>query len=219
MLRKIILWFIWVAFVSYTLWLAPLDAPETLPTVQKLLTGQWAEINPYLISLFSLMGVWPMIYACLIFVDGKTQPIPAWPYWIASNGAGALALLPYLVMRRSNQQAPAPQTRLLKSLESRWTGVALLLTTIGLIAYALLLGDWPAYVHQCQTQTFPYLMSLDFLTLTLVFPALLGDDMARRGLNNRRLFWTVALIPLFGPLLYLCFRPSLSQVTPAPAVP
>ncbi|MEB3336255.1 MAG: DUF2834 domain-containing protein [Leptolyngbyaceae bacterium] len=209
MVTKILLGTIWVAFVSYTLWLAPIDQSDSLPVVQKLITGQWSDLNPYLVSLFNLMGVWPMIYACLIFVDGKTQKIPAWPFWIASNGAGALALLPYLILRKPNQEVPEVKNWLLKSLDSRWTGIVLSITTIGLLAYALLLGDWGDYVRQCQTQSFPYLMSLDFCTLTLVFPSLLGDDMARRGWNNPRLFWAFALVPLLGPLAYLCFRPSL----------
>jgi len=37
--------------------------------------------------------------------------------------------------------------------------------------------------------------------------------MARRGINNPALFWTVALIPLFGPLAYLCLRPPLPEST------
>jgi hypothetical protein len=53
-------------------------------------------------------------------------------------------------------------------------------------------------------------MSLDFCLLCLSFPALLGDDMARRNLQNQQLFWITALIPLFGPLIYLCVRPPLT---------
>lgn len=35
--------------------------------------------------------------------------------------------------------------------------------------------------------------------------------MARRGLKNPQLFWLTALIPLFGPLIYLCLRPPLQR--------
>jgi hypothetical protein len=45
--------------------------------------------------------------------------------------------------------------------------------------------------------------------LCLLFPTLLGDDMARRGLKNSSVFWAVALVPLVGSLLYLCLRPQL----------
>jgi hypothetical protein len=83
--RKIALFAIWVAFVGYTLWLAPLDQPDTWPLVKKLLTGEWGEINAYIPALFSLMGVWPMIFACLMFADGRMQKFRAWPYFLGSN--------------------------------------------------------------------------------------------------------------------------------------
>jgi hypothetical protein len=35
------------------------------------------------------------------------------------------------------------------------------------------------------------------------------DDLARRGWQNYRVFWFIALIPLFGPLIYLSVRPPL----------
>jgi hypothetical protein len=35
--------------------------------------------------------------------------------------------------------------------------------------------------------------------------------MARRDMNNPQLFWLISLIPLFGPLMYLCVRPPLQE--------
>jgi len=54
-------------------------------------------------------------------------------------------------------------------------------------------------------------MSLDFCMLCLLFPALLADDMARRGMQNVAAFWAVTLVPLFGPLAYLCTRKRLPE--------
>ncbi|HEY9708066.1 MAG TPA: hypothetical protein V6D48_07655 [Oculatellaceae cyanobacterium] len=52
--------------------------------------------------------------------------------------------------------------------------------------------------------------------MSLIFPltSLFDDDMARRGLNDSRIFWAVALVPLFGPLVYLCLRPPLAETSP-----
>jgi hypothetical protein len=49
--------------------------------------------------------------------------------------------------------------------------------------------------------------------MCLIFPitSLFDDDVARRGIRDSRIFWAVALVPLFGPLLYLCFRPCLPE--------
>jgi hypothetical protein len=214
--RKIALFLIWVGFVAYTLWLAPLDQPDTWPLVQKLLTLQWGKVNAIIPTLFSLMGIWPMIFACLMFADGKMQNFRAWPYFLASNGTGVICLMPYLIFRQSNQEFYGEKDKLLRSLDKRSTGVSLLLSTIGLFVYAAIAGDWGDYVQQFQTRHFVHLISLDFCLMCLIFPltSLFDDDMARRGLKDSRIFWAVALVPLFGPLIYLCLRPPLPETTP-----
>ncbi len=214
--RKIALFLIWVGFVAYTLWLAPLDQPDTWPLVQKLLTLQWGKVNAIIPTLFSLMGIWPMIFACLMFADGKMQNFRAWPYFLASNGTGVICLLPYLIFRQSNLEFYGKKDKLLQIVDKRSTGFSLLLSTIGLFVYAVIAGDWGDYVQQFQTRHFVHLISLDFCLMCLIFPltSLFDDDMARRGLKDSRIFWAVALVPLFGPLVYLCLRPPLPETTP-----
>lgn len=213
MSRRVILFLIWLIFVFYTIWLAPLDQPDTWPLVQKLLTLQWHKLNAIIPVIFSLMGVWPMIFACLMFFDGRMQKFRAWPYFLGSNGTGVLCLLPYLFLRERNQQFSGQKDKLLRILDSRSTGFALLFSTIGLFAYAIIAGDWADYFHQLQTRHFVHLISIDFCLMCVVFPltSLFDDDMARRGIKDSQLFWTVALIPLFGPLIYLCLRPPLPE--------
>ncbi|MBW4576012.1 MAG: DUF2834 domain-containing protein [Aphanothece sp. CMT-3BRIN-NPC111] len=213
--RKIALSLLWAGFVAYTLSLAPIDQPDTWPLVKKLLMLQWGELNAILPAIFSLMGVWPMIYACLMFADGRMQKIPAWPYFLASNGTGILCLTPYLILRESNQEFYGEKDKLLRIIDRRSTGVALLLSTIGLFIYAIVAGDWGDYIQQFQTRHFVHLITLDFCLMCLIFPltSLFDDDMARRGIKDSRIFWAVALVPLFGPLIYLCVRPPLAEIS------
>lgn len=212
MSRKIILWLVvWVAFVSYTLLLAPLEQPGSLKLVEKLVTLQWKDINPFVITLFSLMGVWPLVYACLMFIDSRMQDIPAWFSFLASNGAGVIGMIPYLLLREGSQEFSGQKGVWLKILDSPITGVFLSLTTASLLAYAILAGDWGDFIYQWRTSRFIYLMSLDFCLLYLVSPSLLGDDMVRRGLRDSRIYWIVTLVPLIGALAYLCLRPLLPE--------
>ena len=213
MTRKIGFWLLWVGLVSYAFLLAPPNQPDTFELIKNLSTGQWTGINPLIIALFNIMGVWPMIYGCLLFIDGRGQKIPAWPFATFSFGVGAFALLPYLALREPNTQFSGQKNLFLKILDSRWLGLILTIGSVTLVSYGLLGADWADYVQQFQTSRFIHVMSLDFCLLCLIFPALLGDDMARRGINNPALFWTVALIPLFGPLAYLCLRPPLPEST------
>ncbi|MBD0343813.1 MAG: DUF2834 domain-containing protein [Coleofasciculus sp. Co-bin14] len=214
--RKIVLFLIWIGFVGYTVWLAPLDQPDTWPLAQKLLTLQWTKVNAIIPAIFCLMGVWPMIYACLMFADGRMQNYRAWPYFLGSNFTGVICLMPYLIFRQRNQEFYGKKDKWLRILDRRSTGIALLVSTIGFLAYAAIAGDWGDYVQQFQTRHFVHLISLDFCLMCLIFPltSLFDDDMARRGIHDSRIFWAVALIPLFGPLVYLCLRPLLPETSP-----
>ena len=218
MVRKLLLWWIWAGFVVYTIRLAPLDQPETWAIARRLLTLQWGDLNAYLVAIFCLMGVWPMIYACLMFADGRMQPIPAWPYFLGSNGTGVICLLPYLGLRKPNQDFRGPKDDWLQKLDSRGMGIALALSTLGLFTYAFLAGNWGEFIQQWRTVHFVHLITIDFCLMCLIFPisTLLADDMARRNFHNEAIFWLASLLPLFGPLAYLCIRPPLPSMAENP---
>ena len=211
MSRKIGFLLLWLGFVSYAFIFAPPNQPDTFTLIKNLSTGNWQGINPLIIALFNLMGIWPLIYACLVFIDGREQKIPAWPFATVSMGVGAFALLPYLALREPNKKFTGEKNLFLKVLDSRWLGLLLTVAATILVGYGLLNGNWTDFIQQWQTSRFIHVMSLDFYLLCLLFPALLGDDMARRGFNNRTVYWVVSLVPLFGPLAYLCLRPSLPE--------
>jgi len=212
MIRKIAFGLLWLGFVAYAFFLAPPEQPDTFDLIKNLSTGQWQGVNPLVIALFNLMGIWPIIYSAVVFIDGRGQKIPAWPFAVASFTVGVFALLPYLAIREPNNKFVGKKNTLLKLLDSRVTGFVLTLATAILVAYGLREGDWGNFVQQWQTNRFINVMSLDFCLLCLLFPVLLGDDMTRRGWKNPQFFWLIALIPLFGPLIYLSVRPPLQEV-------
>ncbi|MBD2307455.1 DUF2834 domain-containing protein [Chroococcidiopsis sp. FACHB-1243] len=217
MSRKIGFWLLWLGFITYAFGFAPPDQPNTLELITNLSTGKWAGINPLIVSLFNLMGVFPLIYSCLLFIDGRGQKIPAWIFATISMGVGAFALLPYLALRQPNPTFPGQKNLFLKLLDARLTGIVLSIVAIALVAYGLGKGDWADFLQQWQTSRFIHVMSLDFCLLCVLFPALLGDDMVRRGMNNSVIFWLTALIPLFGSLGYLCVHPPLPEDSSAVA--
>jgi hypothetical protein len=209
MVRSIAFWLLWAGFSAYAFLLAPPNQPDTFALIKDLSTGQWDGINPLVIALFNIMGVLPMLYACLVFIDGRGQKVPAWLFASASFGVGAFALLPYLALRKPNPTFVGEKNALLKLLDSRWTALALSVGAIALLIYGLAAGDWSNFIQQWQSDRFIHVMSLDFCMLCLLFPALIGDDMARRGLQDKRIFWAVALVPLLGAIAYLILRPPL----------
>ncbi len=215
MLRKSVLWSVWVGFIAYVLLLAPpLHLPKTIALLINILTFQWGEVNAIVLSIFALVGVWLLIYSCLLFIDGRMQKIPFWVFALASVGAGVIGLIPYLALRESNQEFTGKKDKFLNLLDSRSTGIIVTVFTIFVLVYGVFAGNWTDYIQQFLGDRFINGMSLAFCLFCLLFSTVLGDDMARRGwLRDSQLFWIIALVPLFGPLLYLCIRPPLIEST------
>ena len=210
MFRRVTLFLLWLGFILYAFLLAPPDQPDTLELITKLSTGQWGGINPLVVSLFNLMGIYPLIYSAVLLIDGRGQKIPAWPFVLGSFAVGAFAILPYLALRQANPVFSGEKSGLIKLLDSRWFGLSLLLGALALLVYGFSQGNGADFIAQWQSSRFIHVMSLDFYFLSLVFPLLLKDDMSRRGMKNPSLFWLVSLLPLLGPAWYLFLRPPLT---------
>lgn len=219
--RNALFWVVWLGLIVYAFFLAPPNQPDTFDLIKRLSTGQWAGINPLIVALFNLMGVWPMIYAAVMLVDGCGQKLSAWPFVVGAFGVGAFAVLPYLALRQPSPSFSGPKTAVLRLVESRLLGTGLFLGSLALMVYGLGWGDWADFMRQWQSDRFIHVMSLDFCLLSLLFPALLADDKARRaqpsvGQDNRRWLWLLSVIPVLGPAAYLSLRPGLPDVSREP---
>jgi hypothetical protein len=217
MARKISFGLLWIGFGLYAFLLAPPENPNTSALIQNLIAGNWQNINPLVVALFNIMGVFPAVYACLLFADGHGQKTPAWIFVLLSFGIGAFGLLPYFALRSPNPKFTGSKNLFLRFWDSRITGLALMAIATTLVVYGLKTGDlganWADYVRQFQTSRFIHVMSLDFCLLCLLFTWLLGDDMKRRDWQNEQIFRLASLIPLFGALAYLCVRPNLPEAS------
>ncbi len=214
MLKRVIIILLWLTFVAYAFTLAPPDRPDTFELINRLINFDLDGINPLVVALFNIMGVLPLVYACITFTDGRGQRLPAWLFTGAALGVGAFALLPYLALRRDNPQFSGQKNWWLVIWESRITAAVLLAGAIALVYYGFSQGSWADFWQQWQTSRFIHVMSLDFVVLCLALPILLPDDLARRGMTNPRIFWAVAVVPLFGPLVYLLLRSPLIEEKP-----
>ena len=146
MQQKIALWALWLGFITYAFVLAPPDSPETWTTIQNLSTGKLEGINPLVIALFNIMGVLPLLYSCLLYIDGRVQKVPAWLFSVASFAVGAFALIPYLALREPNGTFVGQKNWWLKIMDSRWTGAIVAIATLTLLLYGLTNGDWNDFV-------------------------------------------------------------------------
>lgn len=221
---------LWLGLIGYACLGAPPDAPDTVDLILRLSTGQWTGINPWIVVLFNLMGIWPMAYGAVLASDGvgqrlpMGQPLSAAPFAIAAFGVGAFGILPYLALRQPNTSLSRPLGWWGRLSEGRWLGWAialgsLALLSLGLGSYGLSpapnLGEGGAvadFIQQWRTSRFIHVMGLDFVLLTLLFPVLALADRDRRR-DQRRWPWLALVFPLVGAGVYLaCRKPLGSQI-------
>ncbi|MBD2137788.1 DUF2834 domain-containing protein [Anabaena sp. FACHB-1237] len=214
MLRKITFGVLWIGFISYAFVFAPPEDPHTFELIKNLSTGNWQNINPIIIALFNIMGIWPFIYSTIVFIDGRNQKIPAWPFATASFALGAFALLPYLALRSENREFTGQKNLFLTILDSRILAILLTLTSLGTLSLAFS-GDWSNFWQQWHNNRFIHVMTLDFIMLSLLFPTLVTDDLAKRDFKNKemtqKIISQLSLIPFVGALIYLCLRPQITS--------
>ncbi|MEO0356072.1 MAG: DUF2834 domain-containing protein [Cyanobacteria bacterium P01_A01_bin.3] len=216
-MRQIVFASLWIGFSLYAFLGAPQsDQDSTLALLTDLVNGHFSALNPLLVAEFNLMGVLPLVYCCFLFADGRERKLPAWIFAAGMMGVGGFALLPYLVFRGQRTHADGEPTAFLRFWDSRWVAAILLAIGAGLMAYGGWQGDWDGFLKLWQSQQFVHVMTLDYLLLCALLPVMVYDDLPRRDRSVGGWFWASTCLPFFGPLLYLCLRPSLgASATPS----
>ena len=203
----------WIAFVGYATLFAPADRGNTAALIMNALLMDTDKVDAGVIAVFNLLGVVPALYASLLLADGAGRRVPAWPFVIGSCFLGAFALVPYLALREDDGRFLGERRGFVRFFDSRVVGIGLLLSTLSLVGFGLMRGELTRYRALFETEALVHVMTIDFILLTVLFPTVLASDMARRGLQNRRLFSLISCIPLFGPAFYVALRPALSETT------
>jgi hypothetical protein len=194
-------------------------APQGDPDKNMFLTlamGRGPGHNPAIWGIFQLLGIVPLLYWAVLFPDGRGQKIWAWPFALGMMALGSFALLPYLILRRPYPVPKSgPRTLAVRWFEGRPFAVFVVLALAALLVVIFGEGNLADYAVWFRHSNFVHLMSVDLLLLLLLFPALLRDDMARRGVSEEDPLGRFALaVPLLGPAWYLLRRPGEEKSRP-----
>ena len=206
-LRRIFYGLILAGFLIYTLRFAPPDTGHDA-TFQELMLGRGLGRNPAIFAVFNLLGILPLLYWALLFPDGRGQKVWAWPFAFGMMALGSFALLPYFILRRPYPvAAPGAPGFWVRWFGSRAFALFADSALVFLIGYGLVLGDWGDYAYWFRHSNFINVMTVDLALLALLFPALLTDDLSRRGISGSSPLGRAALfVPIIGPAIYLVLR-------------
>lgn len=201
--------FLLAADIAYAALLAPPGDPPGVSFLS-LALGRGPARDPAVWGVFQLLGAVPLMYWALMFPDGRGQRIWAWPFAVGMMALGSFALLPYLILRRPYSAAvPGLRSVAVRWFEGRPFAAFVAVALAALMVLIVSEGSLADYVFWFRHSQFVHLMTVDLLLLLLLFPALLRDDMARRGVSEEDTLGRLALaVPLFGPAIYLLRRPA-----------
>jgi hypothetical protein len=147
-------------------------------------------------------------------VDGQNQLLNGSLASILAMALGGFILLPYFALRRSEYARKFQLNFFIRIFDSKLTPIILMISTISLIFFAFLSGDFHAFLHEFGHNRFIHIMSIDFFVVSFLFPLLIDDDLKRRQMiknNQYKYYLSLCFIPLIGPLIYLYQRQPLVQ--------
>ncbi|QSS99933.1 hypothetical protein IMZ31_18035 [Pontibacillus sp. ALD_SL1] len=190
----------WLLFIVYAFVLAPIEDGGT-NYLKQMITMD--SPDPLLVTVFSLLGVWPMVFGILLVSKDKAT-IPAWPFVLGSFALGAFALFPYFIFHyEKRNRTNRTSQRLYRTVTNIYFPLTLFIISIALLLYGLVYGSFSDYQQAFWESRFVHTMTIDFMMLTLL--SLLGISHHAYYQNDRSLrsYWPLGFIPLLGPLIYI----------------
>lgn len=163
----------WVALALET-WLIAPPAPDTGALVVDLFLFRGPD--PLITAAFQMMGVWPLLYARILLRGTRSQRVTPWLFVVASFFIGAFAVLPALALRRYGAPTASDPGWLRKFTESDRVGQVLAGIGFVLLGWGVIAGDVDVALRWWREHGFVHTFGLDFLTLSLAYPALIGAE-------------------------------------------
>ena len=176
---------LWLGLVGITL-VAPPVRDDVGPWLTALISGDWGSLEPWIVTHFQLMGVWPGLFALLLRGDGPRS----WAFRGSAFFVGCFGLLPWLVWR--SEPTAAPPSRL-------WAAIAALLgaVAVALLGWAGVYGSWSAWLAEARADGFVNIMAFDFLAFWLA-------SIIETRQRGARWWWT--FLPVVGLAAWLVER-------------
>ncbi|XP_056171131.1 uncharacterized protein LOC115688833 isoform X2 [Syzygium oleosum] len=221
---SVLLFLLWGGIMYYVFNLASNQTPSRdMYFLQKLLNLKGDDgfrMNGVLVSLWNIMGLWPLVYSMLLLPTGRSSKgsVPVWPFTVLSFFGGIYALIPYFVLWKP-PPPPVEEAELsrwpLNFLESKLTAGIVFLAGLGLITYAAFAGgdDWREFFQYFRESKFIHVTSLDFTLLSAFAPFWVYNDMiSRKWYEKGSWLLPLSAVPFLGPALYLILRPAVKTV-------
>lgn len=192
-----------IALNAHSFFTMPPWQPDTWQRLAQMALRDFENIEPLAFTLFVLFGMFSLLLAVLVLLDGKHQRFPAWPFALSMMVLGPSMVFIYQAFR-SEGTAPQRQAPVLQRVtESRVLPVLIAAISLGAL-WDGRGGDPSQLWHLFQTDYITHAMVVDELLFVLLTPILVNQDVRRRQLHKG---WVIAALclPIFGACAYLFY--------------
>lgn len=218
---------VWVSLIVWAFGFAPgeLGAAADNALIEKLVTQpvpRPEDVNELWFAVWNCFTVVPLVLAALTAPYGRGQRLPAAPFLWGSGAFGYFALGPYFATRTERTTPPESREDLgwasRTVFESRVFALLLTAVTLSIPFSSDLLApgfDLAAtaadFANLAGQSTFVSVATADISIMSALAAVLVSEDCKVRGWEDKAvpLLLGTLLLPVLGPCLYLCARPSL----------
>ena len=193
-----------VALNTHSLLTMPPWQPDTWDRIAHMAVRDFSVVEPWAYTVFVLFGMWSVLLAALILLDGWYQRLPAWPFALAMMVLGPSMVFLYQIFRQADGQPRRPRTRLENLARVKCLGMGIVLITLAAL-WDGQAGDLNRLWQQFRTDYFTHAMLVDEMLFLLLTPILVHQDCCRQQ-RNPAWVWVALLLPIIGACAYLMTR-------------
>jgi len=193
-----------VALNAHSVFTMPGWQPDTWSRISRMVVRDLIGIEPWTYTVFVMFGMWSLLIAALVLLDGWYQRWPAWPFALSTLVLGPSMVFLYQAFRRPNLEPRRRRHRLENIARSRLLGISIAAITLAAL-WEGRSGDPGTLWVQFRTDYFTHAMLVDEALFMILTPILVGQDRDRckRGLAW---IWVTLCLPILGACIYLATR-------------
>jgi hypothetical protein len=204
MLRRAIYLGAFVALNAHSFLTMPGWQPDTWNRIAAMATRDFSAVEPAAYAVFVLYGMWSLLLAALILIDGEGRRLPAWPFALSTMVLGPSMVFLYQAFRPAEADVARTRSPLEKVARSPWLGIVIGAITLGALRDGRT-GDLGALWAQFQTDYLTHAMLVDEALFLILVPVLVAQDLRRSG-HGPAWVWVSLVLPIFGACAYLTRR-------------
>ncbi|WP_025724751.1 hypothetical protein [Acholeplasma granularum] len=146
------------------------------------------NVDPLILAVFNLLGMFPLTFLLFAITTNKLNKVD-FIFLFLGFVLGGFAVAPYFIYKKN------PKYRNIRVF--KYTSFILMFTTIIIIIFGLILGNFQVYLNAFLNDSFIHIMTIDFIFMIFISPLIL-KPVSR--------YYLLGFMPIVGIYLNLALK-------------